>query len=170
MGLPTSGSLSISQIAAEFGGAAPHGLNEYYGVSWEVPTSGTISINNFYGRGYIQRYTVHVAHINVGGITQDGYALLEFGNMSPSLWWRHIVVLGASRHRQGNAFNFTMNGVHARNRISRIVTQDGWDLYTASAPVFFHEGDTTRWSWHGVPMGGWDGTVAGRTRWIDIYP
>lgn len=49
MALPSSGPLSINDIAVEFGGAAPHSLSEYYGVAAGVPTSGAISINNFYG-------------------------------------------------------------------------------------------------------------------------
>ena len=49
MPLPSSGSLSMSQIAAEFGGSAPHSLSEYYGVASGIPSSGTISFNQFYG-------------------------------------------------------------------------------------------------------------------------
>jgi len=58
MALPSSGILKISDIAAEFGGSAPHALSEYYrggslvpNVSQNngVPTSGAISISDFYG-------------------------------------------------------------------------------------------------------------------------
>lgn len=58
MPLPTSGPLSINDIKAEFGGAAPDSLTEYYrgGVlvpntptNAGVPTSGAISILDFYG-------------------------------------------------------------------------------------------------------------------------
>lgn len=56
MALPVSGPLSLLNIQGEFGGTAPIGLNEYYrggGLvtpnNTSVPTSGTISINNFYG-------------------------------------------------------------------------------------------------------------------------
>lgn len=58
MALPSSGTLKISDIAAEFGGSAPHALSEYYrgggrvpDVSQNngVPTSGAISISDFYG-------------------------------------------------------------------------------------------------------------------------
>jgi hypothetical protein len=50
MALPGSGPLSMSQIAGEFGGSTPHSLNEYYGVASGIPSSGTISINQFYGK------------------------------------------------------------------------------------------------------------------------
>ena len=56
MTLPSSGTLSINNIVGEFGGSAPHGLSEYYrngGLvtpqNTSVPTSGAISISNFYG-------------------------------------------------------------------------------------------------------------------------
>lgn len=50
MALPSSGPLSMSQIQAEFGGANPISLSEYYGVAAGVPASGTISIGDFYGK------------------------------------------------------------------------------------------------------------------------
>lgn len=60
MPLPSSGPLSLNDIAGEFGGSAPHSLSEYYaggglvpsgtsGTYGAVPSSGTISIQNFYG-------------------------------------------------------------------------------------------------------------------------
>jgi hypothetical protein len=59
--LPSSpNSLSLNQIAGEFGGTVPHSLSEYYagggltpsgisGDSGAIPTSGEISIGQFYG-------------------------------------------------------------------------------------------------------------------------
>ena len=56
MTLPSSGTITIAQIAAEFGGDAPHSLSEYYrggGLvptnNTNVPTSGTIALSDFYG-------------------------------------------------------------------------------------------------------------------------
>lgn len=58
MALQASGTISISDIAAEFGGSAPHSLSEYYrggglvpdtGTNSGVPTSGAISLSDFYG-------------------------------------------------------------------------------------------------------------------------
>lgn len=50
MAIKTSGSLSMTEIVAEFGGSAPHSLSEYYGVASGIPTSGTIAYNQFYGK------------------------------------------------------------------------------------------------------------------------
>jgi len=60
MALPASGPLALTDIQTEFGGANPIGLNEYYaggglvptgtsGTYGAVPSSGQISIRNFYG-------------------------------------------------------------------------------------------------------------------------
>lgn len=56
MVLPLSGILSMQDIANEFGGTVPHSLSEYYrngglvtSNNTGVPTSGQISIGDFYG-------------------------------------------------------------------------------------------------------------------------
>ena len=49
MALQSSGQISLSQIAAEFGGSAPHSLSEYYGDG-NAPGSGEIQLAAyFYG-------------------------------------------------------------------------------------------------------------------------
>ena len=50
MPLPASGPISLSQIAAEFGGAMPHSLSEYYGKAAGIPASGQISFSQFHGK------------------------------------------------------------------------------------------------------------------------
>jgi hypothetical protein len=58
MAIPASGPISLTTIQTEFGGTNPIGLNEYYkggayvsatDTAPNVPASGTITINNFYG-------------------------------------------------------------------------------------------------------------------------
>ena len=56
MALPSSGAISIGNIATEFGGSQPHSLSEYYrngsfvtSNNTNVPTSGTIDLADFYG-------------------------------------------------------------------------------------------------------------------------
>ena len=59
MTLPSSGAISINSLVGEYGGSAPHSLSEYYrggglvsnhSNNSSVPTSGTISLSNFYGQ------------------------------------------------------------------------------------------------------------------------
>ena len=58
MALPSSGAISLSAIASEFGDSTPNSINEFYrggslvpnaAVNNSVPTSGAISFNDFYG-------------------------------------------------------------------------------------------------------------------------
>lgn len=65
MALPSSGQITMAQIQTEFGGSNPINLNEYYrGGSYvtdnntNVPTSGQITMNNFYGAAMQDSYTL----------------------------------------------------------------------------------------------------------------
>ena len=58
MALQTTGPISILDIANEFGGTAPHSMNEYYGVAGGIPTSGIISIGDFYGAENVFIFTI----------------------------------------------------------------------------------------------------------------
>lgn len=56
MAIQSSGAISISELATEFGGSAPHSLSEYYrdaglvpGNNTDVPTSGAVALTDFYG-------------------------------------------------------------------------------------------------------------------------
>ena len=49
MALQSSGQISLTQIATEFGDSAPHSLSEFYSASAGIPSSGAISLADFYG-------------------------------------------------------------------------------------------------------------------------
>jgi hypothetical protein len=58
MTLPSSGAISLSNIAGEFGGSTPHAISEYYrggsnvpnhSNTTSIPTSGQIDFADFYG-------------------------------------------------------------------------------------------------------------------------
>jgi hypothetical protein len=49
MALQGSGAISLGDIATEFGGTVPHAMDEYYGVAAGIPTSGALSLDDFYG-------------------------------------------------------------------------------------------------------------------------
>lgn len=54
MTLQTSGRISLLDIVGEFDGTSPHNLTEYYGADTGVPSSGRISLFDFYGKSAIQ--------------------------------------------------------------------------------------------------------------------
>lgn len=59
MTLQSSGAISLGDVAGEFGGSTPHSLSEYYGVDTGVPSSGTISLSDFYGTSSITYVMQH---------------------------------------------------------------------------------------------------------------
>jgi hypothetical protein len=50
MVLQSSGAISLFNIQTEFGGSNPISISEYYGAASGIPSSGTITFNNFYGK------------------------------------------------------------------------------------------------------------------------
>ena len=79
MACPSSGTITIQDIVDEFGGSTPHSLSEYYrdgdnvpGNNTNVPTSGAISLSNFYD-------AVNEIQINLTSDTQDYSCSTGFG-------------------------------------------------------------------------------------------
>ena len=71
MAIKSSGSLAMTEIVAEFGGSVPHSLSEYYrdggavpGNNTNVPTSGNISMGNFFDAVNEIQYTVSSSTTN----------------------------------------------------------------------------------------------------------
>jgi hypothetical protein len=50
---PSGSPLNLQEIQDEFGGTTPISLDEYYGLASGLPTSGQISINDFYGKQFL---------------------------------------------------------------------------------------------------------------------
>ena len=78
MALQSSGQISLSEIAAEFGGSAPHSLSEYYGDG-NAPASGEIQLAaDFYGTSavsYLLNTTVNSgSHTFKAGLINHGYS------------------------------------------------------------------------------------------------
>lgn len=81
MALPGSGTITLAMIAAEFGGATPHSISEYYRggglvpstpVNAAIPTSGAISFSQFYNA------SAHTAPgININNQTVTGHRSVE---------------------------------------------------------------------------------------------
>ena len=64
MALPSSGQISLNDIATEFGGTAPHALSEYYSKG-NAPASGEIQIAaDFYGTSASIHTTTFTAGID----------------------------------------------------------------------------------------------------------
>lgn len=128
MTLPTSGPLSLSDIQTEFGGSNPISLNEYYaggtyvpsgttGTYGAVPTSGAISIQNFYGtQASSNTITIIPGHLVNGTSTWDGFGTTaytsspsDFGSISGT---NKVTVFGGAALQQCYWFGDTFFGIY----------------------------------------------------------
>jgi hypothetical protein len=86
MALPLSGPLTLAQIQGEFGGTNPISLSEYYrggglvpnaSTTASIPTSGAISISNFYGTANRVNvsftFTANIADASINLSSLSGY-------------------------------------------------------------------------------------------------
>ena len=120
MPLPSSGPLSLNDIAGEFGGSQPHSLSEYYaggglvpagtsGTYGAVPSSGTISIQNFYGTSNVVYWVnrvnsgVNSTIVNISletngnfNVTTGDRAALRYTSDGATLSWATTMFSGGS--------------------------------------------------------------------------
>lgn len=84
MALQTSGAISLANVQTEFGGSNPISISEYYGVDSGVPTSGTISLSNFYGKSAIQveSYTYTTEYYSTGGKLGDAVVFNKLSGLT----------------------------------------------------------------------------------------
>jgi len=144
MALQTSGAISLWDVQGEFGGSSPIGINEYYGADTGVPSSGTISLSNFYGKssgpprytwsregnvdhgrayeepgfGGVNEFIDHYPLRNIGGISSGGP--VDMGLVTQGTRTAYPPKYSDFIGVQGNPFNrLTLNG-----------TDDVWDFRT----------------------------------------
>lgn len=143
MALQTSGAISLDNIQTEFGGSNPISLSEYYaggsyvpsgssGTYGSVPTSGTISFQQFYGTtkaitqvfnytGGEQYFTINVNKTykfklwGAGGIGKDGRGghggytestIKISTNTSGASTWTVRLHVGQSSYTRDGGFNY----------------------------------------------------------------
>lgn len=114
MPLPSSGPMTLTMIAQQYGGSPPHSLSEYYkGGAYvtntagnaNVPTSGVIRLSNFYGQGNTGGGGMPLAASNTGAngdrfqaepapatlsVTGSGSVFASGGTGSYTCTWSHI--------------------------------------------------------------------------------
>ena len=167
--LPTSGTITMDQIRNEFGASGSPDMAEYYrggtnatrvhssgsGHNTNIPTSGTISMSQFYGahRGwhlvcgqYNQSFGSYYGYSNSNVSTQN----VNFGSINPTNY-RGASVRGIYR----NTFNIkgstsytqsiVLSGTLPRNWFNRY-TDGSFTLYTSNANWFRGNG-YTYWTW-----------------------
>lgn len=154
MPLPAWGnSLSLSQIQAEFGGSNPASLSEYYaggglvpagtvgypsgGSAVAIPSSGIISINNFFGatKSSVQNPITALSGQTFSDINNTPDALSQLTMMSDGTW--EVEGLGTPIIASGT-WGTGVGGITYYIRSTRISV-------TTGGPGFFGSTATTGW-------------------------
>lgn len=126
MPLPSSGPLSLNDIQTEFGGTNPIGLNEYYaggglvpagttGTNGAVPSSGAISIFNFYGTSNVIPYWS--LGIDIGG-NPAAYPISRTYINGGNLVWVEQDFSGNNAHVWLYSVNASSGALNYRRRIT----------------------------------------------------
>lgn len=100
MGLPSSGSLTLQQIQSEFGGSNPINMSEYYrGGAYvtqnntSVPTSGQISMSQFYGAQRAAEVVGDAAWFQIG---KNGSTVVNLSAMGDS--YKTLIMVDHANH------------------------------------------------------------------------
>jgi hypothetical protein len=172
MTLPTSGPISLSAIQTEFGGTAPTSLSEYYaggayvpagtsGTNGPVPSSGAISLSNFYGTS--KGNTVTVGTYFDGFYTHYGFESGSMGSVAPTTWPIDGGTITGLYWLNLNVVGFALSGSHANSGWTNMVI-DGTTFTRASAS-YSNSGYVTGWTWSGVSTNPY-GTTVGATKLV----
>lgn len=179
MTLPSSGPLSLNDIKGEFGGPSSPSLANYYaggsyvpsgtsGSYGAVPTSGTISIQNFYGTS-ASLETISLTIGSYSGIYGGIYGYdvyLELGSISPNTLSFSTPIANApcdAIYYQSNSSYFLLSSSWGNVSPSCFTSlnANGTTFSSASA-TYYTDGSTySEWVWFGVPNPiGTSGTVS----------
>ena len=172
MAVTSSAPISITDLVTEFGGSAPHSLTEYYRggslvpnttANNSVPTSGAISLTDFFGAsatsGTDDR-TITIGSGNIGFFLAYGFSSaatgFDFGAISAN-------TIGFS------GFNVTIEAVYwSANKIffraSSNPGNSGWTSMTVGSTTFnrtdatYVSGTNATWNWSSSNVIGTSGT------------
>jgi len=79
--LQSNGQMTFTDIQTEFGGSNPISLDEYYGAASGIPSSGAISMNQFYGKS--NAHTITVGAYGTGSGCNKSYGYTSSNSTSP---------------------------------------------------------------------------------------
>ena len=167
MALPTSGTLTLADIQTEFGGSNPIGLSEYYaggsyvpagtsGTNGAVPSSGTISISDFYGTSA----ALDVQTVTIGLYTSKGGAWYGYGIAGGAISDGTFNPKGGASITRfewasgGASLSFVLSGSHTNagwTQVRIVNSGAGTDLtFTRASASYNNNGTATQWVWSGV--------------------
>jgi len=175
--LQSSGQMDFTDIQTEFGGTNPISLDEYYGAASGLPSSGAISMNQFYGKSSAWTRTMTVGHAGSGpGLPSNATGFFRHfwdnngsqqytidggnGSLSPNnlfdngaailnlMFNIRIPVKGA----QSWEFTFRLVGNHANSGWNNMIMDDGkGGTVTVARTQCFYTVYTTNGGLYNVP-------------------
>lgn len=162
MALPSSGTLTMADIAGEFGGSVPHSLSEYYrggslvpdtSLTASIPTSGLIKLSDFYGTQAAWGATITSERF----VSDDGgdppvdifdygyYPVQSSGSISDTtvdtlsnatvVEFRHESPLTDAEPDDNQSYSFSLQGSIAQNAISSFIVTPPGESYTFNVPA-----------------------------------
>ena len=162
MAIPSSGAISLSTIQTEFGGSNPISLNEYYaggtyvpagtsGTYGAVPSSGTISIQNFYGTSISETQTVTVGTFSFKGATSYGFTAGGWGSITDGTFgFISNAPIEILNWGNSNTLIFQITGIYANSGWTK-VTISGVDFLRSAASFTTNASPNySSWSWSGA--------------------
>lgn len=137
MALPSSGQISLNDIATEFGGTAPHALSEYYSKG-NAPASGEIQLaQDFYGTS---------SGISFSATLTIGSSLIKSGNSITGFFLSNSDFSGASR--DGGTYPTSMGSLSTQlsgNNI-RAIFRNSHTTQADELHLEFSNANSTNWS------------------------
>lgn len=142
--------MTFTDVQTEFGGTEPISLDEYYGAASGIPSSGQISMNQFYGKSSAWSRTLTVGHAGSGpGLASNATGFVGHfydtnssqqytvdggrGSFSPNnLFDNGATILNLMfnirvpvKSNMAWEFNFRLLGSHANSGWNNIIMDDG---------------------------------------------
>ena len=189
MAVTASGVIAMSgDVVGEFTGAAPHSLSEYYrnGIyinsgNTNVPTSGEISMSDFYGAAANVTVTVTEGSIAINGVPAGSTSYYGYGATNKYIDADTFVFrAGGARgartptslngatiqglyrilgniYDPGTFFTVVLSGTRAKSFFTSISVL-GIGTFTSASAAFSTVGGSSTWKFSTATVGGWDGS------------
>lgn len=183
MALPSSGAISLSAIASEFGDSTPNSISEFYrggslvpntSVNTNVPTSGQISFNDFYGAAdQLWSTTITNGYYSFGDFAFTTYYRgFKSGTSNNGFWANssnigsgndttvdflsgsNLIVLGeytidvegSSPGGGASVLVFEVQGTHSNSGFTTL--KIGGVNYNRTSASYTQGGNNARWEWN----------------------
>lgn len=158
--MPSSGTITFDDLLTVFGGSEPVSLSAYYrGGSLVpditknagVPTSGAISLADFYGAGTLPGGTLTAGNFHSGATNYTGYVSGLAGSISPTAAFGGTIALMAWNSDPAvNSFIFELTGLSADPGQSAFTDLTTNSLTLASsAATYSYSAGVAAWKWTG---------------------